>query len=435
MPPKRLRWYAKHKPNEYSLDQVSGPHDTDELMELLLNDDIPMETAFFREEKYVDWLPLQDLDEFPDKILNIMKDKHKENTSLRLLFLKHDSDGSATLDREELSNVLADLQFPCNLVEDEFKKIDTDKSGHIDFNEFHAYISVIAPQIIEHKLWFYIDDEGIVQGPVPQINLEYWGARKQLKPTTKVRREDYSDFHSMGPSAEFPDDWIRRADEGFDSEESSEEEEEIEYYCYTYMSPCPQSEFEMVDNIYDLKEALECDSTAVDQLKVMLRKTIENFSKSIKGEDVSPKDLPLQLFPYFVVKNCIMGSHMACSIESIGKALLKNNEIMDEIDNLLLSLEMLKEGDNSAVEFGYTDDEDNVIACHPDYIIFIVRFKNVSGMLKDWMYCLRPQKAVNDPYKPFHEDEYLPVQKFYIVPYENTVYRFLKNVMRYPYMY
>ena len=52
------------------------------------------------------------LDEFPDKILNIMKDKHKENTSLRLLFLKHDSDGSATLDREELSNVLADLQFP-----------------------------------------------------------------------------------------------------------------------------------------------------------------------------------------------------------------------------------------------------------------------------------------------------------------------------------
>ena len=28
---------------------------------------------------------------------------------------------------------------------------------------------------------------------------------------------------------------------------------EIEYYCYTYMSPCPQSEFEMVDNIYDLK--------------------------------------------------------------------------------------------------------------------------------------------------------------------------------------
>ena len=165
MPPKRLRWYAKHKPNEYSLDQVSGPHDTDELMELLLNDDIPMETAFFREEKYVDWLPLQDLDEFPEKILNIMKDKHKENTSLRVLFLKHDSDGSATLDREELSNVLADLQFPCNLVEDEFKKIDADKSGHIDFDEFHAYISVIAPQIIEHKLWFYIDD-ALVQGPV-----------------------------------------------------------------------------------------------------------------------------------------------------------------------------------------------------------------------------------------------------------------------------
>ena len=37
-------------------------------------------------------------------------------------------------------------------------------------------------------------------------------------------------------------------------ESSSEEEEEIEYYCFTVMSACPQAEFEMVDSIYDLKE-------------------------------------------------------------------------------------------------------------------------------------------------------------------------------------
>eukprot|EP00942_MAST-04A_sp_MAST-4A-sp1_P002948 g2948.t1 len=143
MPPKKLKWWAKYKPNEYSLDQVSGPHDTDEILELVLNDDIPMETAYFREEKYVDWLQMKDLDDFPEKLLEVMKENHKENTSLRTLFLKHDEDGGATLDREELTNVLEELQFPCVLQEEEFQKIDQDKSGHIDFEEFHAYISHI----------------------------------------------------------------------------------------------------------------------------------------------------------------------------------------------------------------------------------------------------------------------------------------------------
>ena len=226
-----------------------------------------METAYFREEKYVDWLQMKDLDDFPEKLLEVMKENHKENTSLRTLFLKHDEDGGATLDREELTNVLEELQFPCVLQEEEFQKIDQDKSGHIDFEEFHAYISHIAPQILEHKLWFYIDDEGSVQGPVPQINLEYWGHRQQIKPETKIRREDYDEYHRMGPASAFPSDWVRRADEGIDSEESSDEEEEIEYYCYTVMSACPQSKFEMVDNVYDLKEALECDSTSLELLK------------------------------------------------------------------------------------------------------------------------------------------------------------------------
>ena len=128
MPPKRLKWWAKYKQNEYSLDQISGPHDTDEIMELVLNDDIPMEKAFFREDKYVDWLPIKDIDDFPEKLLDVMKENHKEHESLRALFLKHDQDGGATLDREELTAVLTELQFPCNLVEEEFQKIDTDKS-------------------------------------------------------------------------------------------------------------------------------------------------------------------------------------------------------------------------------------------------------------------------------------------------------------------
>ena len=51
---------------------------------------------------------------------------------------------------EELTNVLEELQFPCVLQEEEFQTIDQDKSGHIDFEEFHAYISHIAPQILEY---------------------------------------------------------------------------------------------------------------------------------------------------------------------------------------------------------------------------------------------------------------------------------------------
>ena len=168
---------------------------------------------------------------------------------------------------------------------------------------------------------------------------------------------------------------------------------------------------------------------------VNLVKTIEKFAKTIKTKDVDPKTIPLQLFPYFVIRNCMMGTHMICGIESIGKALLQRNEVIDEIDNLVLSLEMLQQGDDSVVTYGFNDDEDNIIACHPDYIIFIVRFNNVNGMLKDWMYCLRPGKDVNAPYKPFHEDEFLPVQKFYLVPYEAKVYQFLKSVMRCPYRY
>ena len=105
MPPKKLKWWAKYKPNEYSLDQVSGPHDTDEILELILNDDIPMETAYFREEKYVDWLQMKDLDDFPEKLLEVMKENHKENTSLRTLFLKHDEDGGATLDGQNICNI------------------------------------------------------------------------------------------------------------------------------------------------------------------------------------------------------------------------------------------------------------------------------------------------------------------------------------------
>ena len=69
---------------------------------------------------------------------------------------------------------------------------------------------------------------------------------------------------------------------------------------------------------------------------VNLVKTIEKFAKTIKTKDVDPKTIPLQLFPYFVIRNCMMGTHMICGIESIGKALLQRNEVIDEIDNLLL---------------------------------------------------------------------------------------------------
>ena len=73
----KLQWYARHKPNEWTSIQTTGPHDTDELIELLLNDDIPMETATVRESKYVDWMAVEDIDDFPEKILTELKKKHQ----------------------------------------------------------------------------------------------------------------------------------------------------------------------------------------------------------------------------------------------------------------------------------------------------------------------------------------------------------------------
>ena len=119
-----------------------------------------------------------------------MKENMKEHTMLKALFLKHDEDGSATLDRDEMQTLMEELQFPCKLVEEEFKKIDKDRSGHIDFEEFYEYLSHIAPQVLEHKLWFYVDDDGVEEGPVPQINLEYWINRGQIKEDLKM----FSDY-------------------------------------------------------------------------------------------------------------------------------------------------------------------------------------------------------------------------------------------------
>ena len=414
------------------MPQISGPHDTDELIELLLNDDLPMETTCVRENKYVDWVVVDDLDAFPEKILNVMKENMKEHTMLKALFLKHDEDGSATLDRDEMQTLMEELQFPCKLVEEEFKKIDKDRSGHIDFEEFYEYLSHIAPQVLEHKLWFYVDDDGVEEGPVPQINLEYWINRGQIKEDLKIRREDYEDYHSMGPATSFPEGWLERADIGEDSEASSDEEEQVDLmYVYTAWSACPQEPFEYLRNIRQVEGRLETDRSAVDTLKLKLFKTIEALLSGVSEND--KKAIVPIMFPDFVFKNCMQATHLAASSKSVGRAILENDHLSEQFKALTLELEALRNGEDvdEIIEWGVEEDEDNVVGLHPDCVILVARFKAIKEPVNEWMYCLPKGKSGTKIIFP--KDQYLPAGTWYPVPHQNSIYGFLIDVFRCPY--
>ena len=431
----KLQWYARHKPNEWTSIQTTGPHDTDELIELLLNDDIPMETATVRESKYVDWMAVEDIDDFPEKILTELKKKHQEHTSLRTLFLKHDDDGSATLDRQELGNVLAELQFPCELKEEEFKKIDSDKSGHIDFEEFHAYLDRVAPQVIAHKLWYYIDDEGNEEGPVPQINLEYWGNRGQVKDDLKVRREDYDDYHSIGPSNLFPENWLERAEDGIDSEMSTDEEEQPldPLYVYHAYSCVPQDDWLFVRNIKQLEGKLDTNRSVIDSLRLNFLKHIDNILELWRSKDANA--LAKMIFPRFVFKNAMNIVHLACPQKNIGRAILENKFCNTQFKSLSRVLESVRKGSGEEViHWAVSDDEDNIVAVHPEYYTLLARFPNVKPPLQDWMYCLLPGKDIAEEKKhTFDVDQFLPVNEWFPVPSKEVHYGMMSDVLRCPY--
>eukprot|EP00949_MAST-11_sp_MAST-11-sp1_P003988 g3988.t1 len=179
-------------------------------------DEDDVDKVLVRNRKYTDWLRVGNFDEFPGNLFPQWERMHKQNTALRRLFLKHDKDGSCTLDRDEMTAMLDDLQFPCTVVEEEFEKADTDGSGEISYNEFFEYIKIVAPQIVDAPLWFYKTDDGNVEGPVPQTCIEYWLAGGQFNPNVLVRHENTAEgvWLTCGDPDEFPYGWLRREKSG-----------------------------------------------------------------------------------------------------------------------------------------------------------------------------------------------------------------------------
>lgn len=68
------------------------------------------------------------------------------HAEVKNLFKIVDSDGSGVIDRAEMTELLNKLgkALPDDVIHEGFNKIDSDSSGHIDFDEFFAWYKSVA---------------------------------------------------------------------------------------------------------------------------------------------------------------------------------------------------------------------------------------------------------------------------------------------------
>lgn len=144
-------WYFRYKRfvgDKFIGYESEGPIDEGLFLEMLLDGEtIDVGECEFRQGRFAEWMPLAgicELSEFPEKWISEAERRHTENTSLRELFLKFDKDGSCSIDREEMAELMESLQFPTPLNEDEFLKV-AGPDGEIDFEELHDYLLRVAP--------------------------------------------------------------------------------------------------------------------------------------------------------------------------------------------------------------------------------------------------------------------------------------------------
>jgi len=206
--------YPRSIENPHFGYSIEGPVDVDIILQMLLDGSFDLLTYEIRQKRFCEWQLIDEPNNFPKSYIIEAERRHTENTSLREIFLKFDFDGSATIDRDEMIHLMDALQFPTPLHEKEFLEIAGD-DAEIDFLEFHEYLRRVAPNIIDEPMWYYIDEEGEIEGPTPQLCVRFWIDSGYFKYETKVRHEEYDNFLRLGENMKkFPDDWINRANAG-----------------------------------------------------------------------------------------------------------------------------------------------------------------------------------------------------------------------------
>ena len=164
--PHAYDWYFRYErrvAGEFVGYEAEGPVEEGLFLEMLLDGEtIDVSTCWFRQGRFAEWMPLEgvcELSEFPEKWIAEAERRHTENTSLRELFLRFDTDGSCSIDRDEMRALMEALQFPTPLDEAEFQKV-AGPDGEIDFDELHDYLLHVAPNVVEEPMWYYQDEMG-----------------------------------------------------------------------------------------------------------------------------------------------------------------------------------------------------------------------------------------------------------------------------------
>jgi hypothetical protein len=141
------------------------------------------------------------------------------------------------------------------------------------------------------------------------------------------------------------------------------------------------------------------------------------------------------IFPRFVFKNAMNIVHLACPQKNIGRAILENKFCNTQFKSLSRVLESVRKGSGEEViHWAVSDDEDNIVAVHPEYYTLLARFPNVKPPLQDWMYCLLPGKDIAEEKKhTFDVDQFLPVNEWFPVPSKEVHYGMMSDVLRCPY--
>ena len=164
-----------------------------------------------RHRDHKQFLRRGDAGAFPQGWLDRAKGLREGNSvALHEAFIKYDVDGSYTIDAEEVvaTQLLHGLQCPVEVDRAEFDAADADKDGALEFEEFIAFMNHVAPDLFKDGMWYYADDEGAEQGPVPQRNIQAWMALGYLTPESLVRHERDEGMRPAGK--DFPKEWLGR---------------------------------------------------------------------------------------------------------------------------------------------------------------------------------------------------------------------------------